>query len=208
VSTFGADPTTREERRRRTEACILEAARGLFAETGFERATIRAVAGRAAVDPALVMQYYGSKEGLFSAALHGAHGGESVREATREEIPTAALRDLLDKFEKAPDREAAVALMRSCLTHPEANRIMRDEVMCSIVASVARSIGGEDGELRAALLASCLVGVGLARYVFEIPCLVDASREDLERLLEPALRALVDTPGPTGGRSGRVPDGE
>jgi hypothetical protein len=57
---------------------------------------------------------------------------------------------MIEKFEGAGDREAAVALMRSCLTHPEASRIMRDEVMCDRAAAVARAIGGEEAELRAA----------------------------------------------------------
>ena len=135
MSTFSAEPTSREERRRRTEACILQEARRLFAEEGFDRATIRAVAKRTGVDPALVMQYFGSKEELFAAAMEGAHGDGSARTATREEIPAAAVRDVLRKFEEADDREAAVAVLRNFLTHPEARRIMRDEVMCAITCS-------------------------------------------------------------------------
>jgi AcrR family transcriptional regulator len=191
VSTFSAEPTSREERRRRTEACILATARRLFAEEGFERATIRAVAQRAGVDPALVMQYYGSKEGLFAAAMKGAHGGGSLWQATREEIPAAALRDLFAKFEDT-DREAAIALMRNFLTHPEANRIMRDEVMCKLSAGMAGTIGGADARLKAALVAACVAGVGLARYLLEIPGLAEAERADVERLMEPALRAVLD----------------
>jgi AcrR family transcriptional regulator len=62
-------PLPRAERRRRTEGRILDAARALFAEVGFERATIRAVARAAEVDPALVMQYFGSKQELFRQAV-------------------------------------------------------------------------------------------------------------------------------------------
>jgi AcrR family transcriptional regulator len=192
VSTFSAEPTTREDRRRRTEACILQEARRLFAEVGFERATIRAVAQRTGVDPALVMQYFGSKEGLFAAAMKGAHGGGSARTAAREDIPAAVLADALRKFEGTDDREAAVALLRNFLTHPEANRIMRDDVMCAVTADLARTIGGADAELKAALLLSCVAGMTLARYLLELPALAGADREDLERLLVPALRAILD----------------
>jgi AcrR family transcriptional regulator len=190
MSPFSAEPTSREERRRRTEACILQEARRLFAEEGFERATIRAVAGRTGVDPALVMQYFGSKEGLFAAAMKGAHGGGTARTAPREEIPAAVLHDLLAKFE-TDDREAAVALLRNFLTHPEANRIMRDEVLCSVIRDLAGTIGGADAELKAALLMSCVAGMALARYVLEIPGLAGADRADIERLLTPALQALL-----------------
>ena len=193
MSTFSAEPTSREERRRRTEACILQEARRLFAEEGFERATIRAVAGRTGVDPALVMQYFGNKEGLFAAAMKGAHGGGTARTAPREEIPSAVLHDVLAKFE-TDDREAAVALLRNFLTHPEANRIMRDEVLCSVIKDLARTIGGTDAELKAALLMSCVAGLALARYVLELPGLAGADRADVERLLRPALQALLGDP--------------
>jgi len=191
VSTFSAEPTSREERRRRTEACILQIARQLFAEEGFDRATIRAVAQRAGVDPALVMQYFGSKEGLFAAAMKGAHGGGMLRDAERDEIPVAAMHDLFAKFEET-DREAAAALARNFLTHPEAHRIMRDDVMCSLITGLAGKIGGPDAELKAALVMSCTVGLALSRYLLQIPGLADADRADIERLLEPALRALLD----------------
>jgi AcrR family transcriptional regulator len=191
VSTFSAEPTSREERRRRTEACILQEARRLFAEEGFERATIRAVAARTGVDPALVMQYFGSKEGLFAAAMQGAHGGGTARTAPREEIPAAVLHDVLAKFEGPGDREAAVTLMRNFLTHPEANRIMRDDVLCSVIRDLAGTIGGTDAELKAALLMSCVAGMTLARYVLELPGLAGASGADVERLLLPALQALL-----------------
>jgi AcrR family transcriptional regulator len=194
VSTSSAEPTSREERRRRTEACILQEARRLFAEEGFERATIRAVAARTGVDPALVMQYFGSKEGLFAAAMQGAHGGGTARTASREEIPSAVLRDVLAKFEETDDREAAVALLRNFLTHPEANRIMRDEVLCSLIRDLARTIGGTDAELKAALVMSCVAGMTLARYVLELPGLAGASGADVERLLLPALQALIGKP--------------
>jgi AcrR family transcriptional regulator len=192
VSTFSAEPTSREERRRRTEACILREARRLFAEEGYERATIRGVAQRAGVDPALVMQYFGSKEGLFAAAMKGAHGGGSLPAAERDEIPSAALRDLFGKFEQTGDREAAATLARNFLTHPEANRIMRDEVLCSVIRDLARTIGGTDAELKAALLMSCVAGMALARYLLELPGLADAPRADVERLLKPALQAILD----------------
>jgi hypothetical protein len=38
---------------------------------------------------------------------------------------------------------------------------------------------------------SCVAGMSLARYVLELPGLAGASRSDVERLLLPALQALV-----------------
>jgi AcrR family transcriptional regulator len=183
----------RDERRRRTEAAILDAAREAFAEAGFERATIRAVAARAGIDPALVMQYYGSKEQLFAAAARWPSEHETVLAADRDALPAAALSDLFTRFEGA-EGEAAAALMRNCLTHPAATAVMRDEVMCERAAGVARTLGGKDAELRAGLIGACLMGLGMARYLIELPAVAAASREDIERLMTPVLRALVDPP--------------
>lgn len=183
---------SREERRHRTEAAILRVARELFAETGFERTTIRGVAARAGIDPALVMQHYGSKEGLFAAAARWTSDHERILTATSDSLPSAALADLFDKFESATDREAAVALLRNCLTHPSAARIMRDEVMCDRAAAVASTLEGPEAELRASLFGACMIGVGIARYLLELEPLASASREDVDRLMQPVLRALID----------------
>jgi AcrR family transcriptional regulator len=189
----------RDERRRKTEAAILEAARELFSEVGFERATIRAVAAKAGIDPALVMQHFGSKEQLFAAAARWTTQHDGVRTADREDLPHAALVDLFQVFEGDPaHREGAAALMRNCLTHPSAAAIMRDEVMCERAADVAATIGGEDAELRAALLGACMIGLGISRYLLEIEPVASASHEDLQRVMSPVLRALLEAPGETG----------
>ncbi len=51
-----------------TKAVILAAARERFAADGYDRATIRHIAADAAIDPSMVMRYFGSKERLFAAA--------------------------------------------------------------------------------------------------------------------------------------------
>lgn len=185
----------RDERRRRTEQAILDAARELFAETGFERTTIRGVAGRAGVDPALVMQYYGNKESLFAEAARWPCESETVLSARRPDVAAAALHDLFERFEgAASDREAAVALLRNCLTHPEAARVMRDEVMCDRISAVSGTLGGDDADLRAGLIAACMVGLTMARHLLEIEPVRSASRAEIERLFVPVLQTLVDPP--------------
>ena len=53
-----------------TKQSILESARKVFAERGFDKASIRAIAGEAQVDPALVHHYFGTKEKLFLASMN------------------------------------------------------------------------------------------------------------------------------------------
>jgi AcrR family transcriptional regulator len=189
--TFVTTPLPREERRRRTELSILEAARELFAEQGFERTTIRAVAAQAGIDPALVMQYYKNKEGLFAAAARWQVDHKRLSEATLADVPVTALDDLFANFEDPQLRDSAIALLRNCLTHQSALGIMRDDVMCEPQAMIARTIGGPDGELRAGLLGATMIGLTIAKYLLEIPSVAGASRADIERIMLPALQALV-----------------
>ena len=183
---------TREERRRRTEAAILDAARARFAEVGFERTTIRGVAARVGIDPALVMQYYGSKDGLFAASAQWFAERKELTSASLGELPAAALSDLLSGMEDPRQRCATEAVLRSCLTYESAREVMREQVMKERHAHVAEVIGGPDADLRAGLLGAVMIGTTIARYLLEIPAVAGASREDLERVLGPVLKALVD----------------
>ncbi|WP_406672499.1 TetR family transcriptional regulator [Natronospira sp.] len=185
-------PLSRKERRLRTEARILDAARRLFAELGFERTTIRAVAGEAGVDPALVMQYFGSKDGLFAAAALSTVDTESLVQAEHDDLPRMALAHVFADFEDPDRRASAVALLRSCLTHPAARRILRDEVMGKTQSQVARTIGGDDAGLRAAVLNACTLGLTVARYLLEDSVLANASPDDIERVMLPALRKIAE----------------
>jgi len=66
---------------------ILAAARASFAELGYDRATIRGIAAKAQVDPALVLHYFGSKEQLFGAALQvPVEPGEVLRRVMSRDV--------------------------------------------------------------------------------------------------------------------------
>ena len=68
-----------------TREAILTAARGAFAELGYDRATIRGIAAVAEVDPALVLHYFTSKERLFGAALEIPRPSPQDKSASRME---------------------------------------------------------------------------------------------------------------------------
>jgi AcrR family transcriptional regulator len=182
---------SRVERRRQTERAILEAARTLFAEEGYERTTIRAVAARAGCDAALVMQYYGAKEDLFAASARWGVQLDDLTATDRAGLSRAALDHALSAFDDPELSAATKALLRSCLTHPAATAVTRDRVIGDALPIVAETIGGADAELRAGLLNACMLGVTIARYLIEVPAVAGAQRADLERILDPALRALV-----------------
>src|ERR1700709_461434 len=74
VSPAGDEPAAarRPHDAEASRRALLDAAREVFDEVGYDRATTREIGERAGVDPALIARYFDSKEGLFTAAIAGA----------------------------------------------------------------------------------------------------------------------------------------
>jgi AcrR family transcriptional regulator len=183
---------TRAERRQQTEDRILASARRKFAEVGYERTTIRAVASAAGVDPALVMQYFGSKEGLFREAVRVPEG--EALPAEPAEFAELVLSILGVKLGELPG--TSLPLLRSAFTHPEA----AEEIRASIGRQIEQArpaIRGDNPELRAALIFSVLLGVSIGRHAFEIDYLRDATPEQITDLLRPSMQKLIEGDEPS-----------
>lgn len=178
---------SRSEQRRQTERRIAATAGALFAELGFERTTVRAVAARAGVDPALVMQYFGSKQGLFRAVVTMDHApaGEPP-----EEMVERILAALGVKIGQLP--QASLAMMRSMLTHPEAGRDTR-AILDRQVEQIAAAIPAPDAHLRAGLVIATMLGVTIARGLLNLDALRDGTPEQIIELLRPGFEALATT---------------
>lgn len=192
----GAAPATRAERRARTRAAILDAARVTFAANGFEKATIRAVARRAGCDPALVMQHFGSKTALFreATAIHlDVAGALAGPEETRTE------RVLCRTFEGLDAQSARVAsTLRTMLTHDdvagEALRLFGPPEPGVAAGVDAGALADPLADLRRELVTAITLGAAITRYVLRSPAVRAASREDLLACLLPAVDALRAPP--------------
>src|ERR1700760_3167029 len=109
-------PGSRAEQRRRTEARILDAATQAFFTAGYDRTTIRAVAGAAGDDAGLVMHYFGSKQELYRRVIEAAPVPETS--GASAEAAEQILASRADRLASEP--VASLALLRSMLTNPEA----------------------------------------------------------------------------------------
>ena len=177
-----SEPQGRAARRAATAQRILDAARAEFGDHGFEAATIRRIAHRANVDPSLVMQHYGSKAALFAVAVQ-------LGDAPTGEIE-AHLHDVLDVRLAALPPETK-ALVRSMLTAPEAAASM-SAFLNERVANLSRAMGGDDADLRAALIVSSILGLTIARHFLKLDAFTGASDADIARVARPWVTTGVD----------------
>jgi AcrR family transcriptional regulator len=179
-------PTSRAEQRRATQARILTSARRLFAESGYDRTTIRAVATAAGVDPGLVMHYFGSKEQLFARAIEA--GAAPQVGGTAEEVSEQLLDRLRGSLAEEPVE--SLALLRSMLTHPEAAQEIRVSSR-AYKDNISQAIPDEEADLRAAVVSAALIGVVLGRHLIQLDHLVDADPERIVDILRPAVRSIT-----------------
>lgn len=185
---------SRAEQRRRTEERILSAARKLFAEHGYDRTTIRAIAAAARSDPGLVMRYFGSKEKLF-ARVAPVERGDLVG-GTPEQIAELLLAALGAKVAVEP--VDALAAVRSMFTHPDVAEQVR-EAMLAEQRQAAEATPVEDAELRMGLIGAVTLGTVIGRYLLELDGLRDAPPERITALLRGAFHSIVHEdpePGP------------
>lgn len=176
-----------------TKARILDAARTRFASEGYERATIRAIALDAGIDPALVIRYFGNKEQLFTVAADFDLGLPDFASLPRDQVGAGLVAHFLDRWERD---DTFTALLRASVTHEAAEKRVR-AVLGTQVASMIGALSDDPArtQVRAILVASQLLGMALCRYVFRMPAAARMSRADVVAWLGPTIqRYVTDAP--------------
>ena len=187
-----SEPPTEAPKRSRdaaaTREALLTAGRVLFAERGYDRATLRDVGERARVDPALIARYFGGKEGLYLAVF------ASEPQTDVAGGPEAIAESLLRRWDDHGPGPMTHAITRTELDDAvgERMRARLEERLVGPIVEQLRAAGVSDPRLRAELLVAGLVGVGVVRSGGGLKELAAAPREQVLELLAPALRALVD----------------
>lgn len=178
-----------------TKGQIVEAARTEFADKGYDGATVRGIARVAAVDPALVHHYFGSKEKVFVAAMRlpvdPADALPGVLAGDPAQIGERLARFFLGIWADEAFREPMLGLLRSATTGEKGAAMLREFVGTELLARVVQAVDGPDAALRATVAAAQLVGVALLRYVVGVPPLATASDEEIVALVAPTLQRYL-----------------
>ncbi|MFJ2031599.1 TetR family transcriptional regulator [Streptosporangium sp. NPDC087985] len=175
-----------------TREAILAAAQRAFAEQGYDATTIRRVADSARVDPALVLHFFGSKDGLFAAALRTdpptgdlvalAHSGDPT------DLGQRLTRRYLELWEEPQTGNRLLAIVRGASATPSASAMIAAFMTDEVMLPIANSIGSEQPELRANLTGAQLLGIATARYVLRVEPLASLDRNALVACLAPVVQ--------------------
>jgi len=180
-----------------TRAKILAAARHQFAERGYERATLRTIGRTARVDQRLITHFFGSKHGLFIAAMAlpidpsrfvAAVAGPGV--AGLGERLAARWVELWDSNEG----RHLVGLLRSAMSNEGAAKMMRDAFVHVVLRQLVRTLDIDHAERRASFVASQLFGLVVVRYVLRLRPVATMTADEVAHWIGPTIQRYLERP--------------
>lgn len=167
---------------------ILEAARMLFSEQGFERTTIRGIGARAGVDPALVVHYFGNKEDLFSEATLSGFETPNLRQMEGNTTGACLISYFIDAMEGRVLGRKLIALLRASVSHPGALHALQGILQRHLQRVLAEVLPANGADLRSGLIATQMVGLAVTRYILKIPSVVGLSKDEVVQRIGPVIQ--------------------
>ncbi len=163
-----------------TRAEIVAAAREIFREQGYAGVSMRAIARRAAVDPALVHHYFTDKAHLFIETMALPMDPRAVQEAVAAGgfSGERLVERFLAQWEqgRGPGSPAFVSLAQAMAASPPVADGIREFVMERVLLHGPADEDEATLMARAALIGSQLMGIAWARYVMRMEPVASASR--------------------------------
>lgn len=186
----------------RTRETIAEAARAEFLERGYTATTIRSVARRAEVDPALVYHYFTDKATLYGSTLSLQADPRQILNDVRTEATSPGVRlveGFLAQWEIGPGQpgQSFVNLVQAMSSSPESARGLREFLLDRVWDLLAD--GDEAVRWRTVAVSSELVGLAWNRYIVRMEPLASASLREVAERVGPGLERLMfgAAPSPT-----------
>ena len=173
---------------------LLEVAHEMFGTRTFSAVTLKEIAATAECDPSLINYYFGSKIGLFRAAMS---------------LPSDPVATIVSNFRGEPGdgERLLLALMKlwegaaftnhfrfvaaSLLTDDAAFRTFSSWLETAMLAPLAARLPGADATVRVQFATTEALGLMMVRYLYGIRPLADMPREEVARLRGPSIDRLL-----------------
>jgi AcrR family transcriptional regulator len=184
--------------RTETREAILAAARRLFAERGFERASMRAIAAEAGVDAALITHFFGSKANLLSVAIDWPFDLDReiprILRAGRDQAGERLVALFVRTWDREGSRHPVITLLRAAINEPSAADLLADFMRTRLFGPLLAELGSDQRDTRTNLVAAQLGGLALARYILRFEPLASAQPRDVGRWVAPSIQRYLTAP--------------
>ena len=178
-----------------TRRAILASARKAFARAGYDGVGVREIAAGAGVTAMLVNRYFGSKERLFAEVASDTMRDPVILSSENLEAPdfaAALARSLVEVTAPGATPLDGFLILLHSASSPRAAEIGREWIGRGHQSTLENMLQGPNAVERAGVFLALVAGLQVMRQMMEIPSLAGARPAELERLLIPVVRALVD----------------
>lgn len=181
--------------RTNTRQDVLDAARRVFADRGYQHASLRAIAAEAGVDAGMVRHFFGDKAGLFRAAMELPVDPATILPVLLgpglDGLGERVVRFFVSVWDDPVARGPFLSLIRSVAGHEESATMFRQFITEQMLGPLAAAIGRPNARLRATLVGSQLVGLAMVRYVVKVEPLASASADQVVAAVAPTIQRYL-----------------
>jgi AcrR family transcriptional regulator len=179
-----------------TRDALLGAAARLFAERGYDGASMRLIAGEAGVDPALIRHFFGDKQGLYAATLADDSNINQALAAVLTgdpaEVGRRASAAYLGLWEDEPTATTLRALFRSAVASDKAVNAFTQVMAPHILAAGPPRLSAPLALRHVALAGAQLLGIAVGRYVLALEPLATMTRDEVVDAVAPAIQRHLE----------------
>lgn len=165
-----------------------------FTAHGYGGTTIRAVARAAGVDPALVMHFFGSKDGLFEAAIKASMPVAlmvGALEGDESGIGERLLTRYLELWEDPAHGPRLSAVLHAAAATPATAALLKELLARELLGPIARRLSGDHPEVRALLAASQVLGLAMIRYMLKVDPLASMPARQVAAVVAPNVQRYL-----------------
>jgi AcrR family transcriptional regulator len=175
-----------------TRERLLAAARLRFSRDTFENVGTREIAADAGVDAALVNRYFGSKAKLFAAAIEGVFVIEEHLPEDLGRLGEHLVGVIMDDVDELAQGEFdSLRLLLRAAGSPATSALVSERFHAEFIAPLAKLLRGRDADLRAATIASYVVGLATMKHALGSPAFTPSAQRKVVATVGAAIQSCV-----------------
>jgi len=138
----------------------------------------------------MVMRYFGSKAGLFTAAATADLSVPDLRSVPARRRGEVLVRHFVDRWEDADRDDELILLLRTGVNDEAVARRLQS-VLSDLMTAPIAALGDPDAARRAALVGAQLLGVALCRYILRLEPLASLPVAEVVAAVAPSVQRYL-----------------
>lgn len=184
-----SEKTARVRNAAASKAAILNSALRAFTRRSYDEVGLREIATEAQIDPALIIRYFGSKEGLFREVLGTLIHLDGLTGVEAKDFPQALASLIWADPESTSQR--AMLILHLSASSDVAGPLIRQHLVEHLVKPMASRLSIPNAEVRVEVALATLGGLCTGRHITKYPQMSAEDSAWVNQYVTPMLRQLL-----------------